>query len=244
MASRFAHPDLLKSLTATYRLYDMAVTVSNTFPAVNEFSDAAQVSSRKRALLLEFIEQTGVSAHFQWNGMNPVLMRKALETVKSWNTGIPDEILEKYIVVGFVIATTGYAHTPLDVQFVIGMYTMCVTMADDSIMTNDMLREFAPRFFEGLPQLHPILTHTVEYLLVARHHYSSYMANAITVSTIDFFSAEMFMRDEGGSDLKVAEASEYVDYLRWKTGVGEGYAAFIWPKVMFPETKTYIQAMP
>jgi len=185
-----------------------------------------------------------VSNHFRWNGMDPVVKGKALDIAKSWNLGLPDGVLDKYLTVGLVIAITAYGHTPFDTQVAIALYTLCCTIADDTIMSNEILREFVPRFFDGQPQLHPILTHLVEELTILRKQYSSYSGNALVISTLEFINAEMFLRDEGGSELRAREATDYVDYIRWKTGVGEAYGAFIWPRALFPETKTYIQAMP
>lgn len=207
---------------------------------------ASDTNTRKRAIFLDFFRRTGVSDHFHWKGMNQDLMSRGTEIIRTWNTGLSDKHIEKYLTVGLVIAITGYGHTPLDVQLVIGLYTFCATITDDTVMPNEVIRECAPRLLTGQPQLHPILTHLVEYTLIFRKYYSSFNANAIAVSTIDFLNAEMFNRDEGGSELRLAvrEAAQYVDYMRWKTGVGEAYAAMIWPQTMFPETKNYIQAMP
>ncbi|TCD67994.1 terpene cyclase [Steccherinum ochraceum] len=227
----------------------MAVAVLSPVLHLASVEPAASLEAQnanvcKRQLLLDFIKRTGVSDNFHWGGMDTTVSSKALEIAKSWNLGLSDAVLEKYLWVGLVIGTTGYRHTPIDVQVLVSVYTLCATMCDDHIMTNEMIREFGSRFFSGQPQLHPILTALVECLSTSRQHCSPYMSNTIAVSTVDFLNAEMFMRDEGGSDLQVPEAASYIDYLRWKTGVGEAYAAFIWPKSLFPETKTYIQAMP
>ncbi|KAH8100278.1 isoprenoid synthase domain-containing protein [Cristinia sonorae] len=197
-----------------------------------------------RQLLVEFFERSGIPNRFRWNGMDPIVRDRALERAKGLHLGISDNELERYLTVGLVIAVTAFGHTPRDVQVEIALYTFFCTMADDSVMSHEMLREFVPRIFRGEPQLHPILAELLKELSILRQYFTPYSSNIITTNTMDFFSAEMFLRDEGGSDSGSANSTEYVDYIRWKTGIGEAYAAFIWPCSMFPQTKTYIQAIP
>ncbi|TCD71927.1 terpene cyclase [Steccherinum ochraceum] len=201
---------------------------------------------RKRELLLHLIKCTGVASHFHWNGVSPesAVKDKIFEIVKSWNVGLSEPMLEKYVGIGLVMVATAYRHTPFDVQLFLAKYTFCVAVADDDIMTNEMIREFCGRMIAGEPQLHPVLTALAGCFTAARQHYSTCMANTIAMSTVDFLSSEMFVRDEGGPDLQVPEAAAFVDYLRWKTGIGEAFAAFIWPKALFPKNKSFIQAIP
>ena len=119
-------------------------------------------------------------------------------------------------------------------------------MADDDVMPLDALREFSPRFTDGQPQLHPVLTHLINELMEIRQHYSGFSANCITVSLLDFFNAEMFERDDGGLPITGLgpHSAEHVDWMRWKSGLGDAFAALVWPKEQFPETQRYIQAIP
>ncbi|THH31645.1 hypothetical protein EUX98_g2558 [Antrodiella citrinella] len=241
------HPhNLLQQTRRTNTIFEMTITMAIQQPTITHATLArlSPEAPRTREILLDLFKRTGISNDFHWNGMDLHVKKKALEIAKSWDLGLSDRDLDKYLTVGLVIAISGYSHTPIETQIAVALYTLCCTAADDNVMSNEILREFAPRFFDGREQLHPILTHLVEELIVIRQQYSTFSGNAVTISTMDFFSAEMFLRDEGGSDLRVREATEYVDYVRWKTGVGEAYAALIWPQAMFPETKTYIQAMP
>ncbi|TCD67983.1 terpene cyclase [Steccherinum ochraceum] len=174
------------------------------------------IDHQTRRIILKFFERTRMSGRFRFRGIDPAVERKAREIARSWELAVPQNVLEKYLTLGLIMATTAY----------------------------QALREFSSRFCDGTPQLHPILSHLVSELSVIRDHYSSYGANAITVSLLDFFNAEMFARDEGGTQVHGAQAAEYVDYFRWKTGLGEAFAAMIWPRALFPETRRYIQAMP
>ncbi|TCD65127.1 terpene cyclase [Steccherinum ochraceum] len=216
-----------------------SVPTNKATPVVSQISNV-----RKRELLLDLIKSTGVANHFHWNGVDSAVKSRSLEIVKTWNLGLSDKVLEKYLEVGLVMATTAYRHTPFDAKVFIAVYTCCVTLTDDNIMTNEMISESCSRLFGGEPQLHPILTALIGCLTTARLHYSTCMTNTIAMSTVDFLSSEMFLRDEGGSDLQVPEAATFVDYLRWKTGIGEGYAAFIWPESLFPKNKSFIQTIP
>jgi len=175
--------------------------------------------------------------------MDPVLEGQVRSIAKSWELGLADHILDRYLNIGIVIAMTAYRHTPCDTQVAIALYTFGCVISDDPVMSNEVLREFVPRFFDGRTQLHPILSRLAAVLAILRRQYSTFSGNAIVISTMEFFNAEMFLRDEGGCQLSEREAPEYVDYMRGKTGIGEAYAAFIWPRALFPETKTYIQAM-
>jgi len=209
----------------------------------NAMSKSPQ-SSRLRELLLDFFSGTGVHQPFRWSGLDPVVKGKAFDIARSWNLGLSDHDLDKYLTGGVVLALTAYGHTSFDTRLLISLHAMCSQLVDDDIMTNEMLRDFAPRFFDGREQLHPILTRFLETCSLLRSHYSTYSDNIIMTSTIDFVGAEIFLRDQGGPELHVEEASEYLDWIRWKTGIGEAYAAFVWPRDLFPETRTYIQAMP
>lgn len=141
------------------------------------------------------------------------------------------------------MAVTAYRHTPFDVQVAIAMYTFLGILIDEDIMSIETIRDFPPRLFDGRPQLHPCLTRFAETLASMRSHFPPYSANIITTNTVDFVSAEMLTRDgtQGGPDGK---ASGYADYIRLKTGLGETYAAFIWPREQFPHTRTYVQTFP
>ncbi|THH32539.1 hypothetical protein EUX98_g1653 [Antrodiella citrinella] len=215
----------------------MAIT---TTPAIPDSPQALRI----REIVLDYFKRTGVPNHFGWTGMDPHVKGESLEIAKGWNLGVSDAVLEKYLTVGLVIAITAYRHTPFDVQVAIALYSLCTTMVDDNIMEHEMLRECPMRLFDGRPQLHPILTRLVEALVTMRQHYSTYSSNVITINTMEFINTEMFLRDEGGAEVRGPQATEYVDYVRWNAGIGEAYAAMIWPRAMFPETKTYIQAMP
>ena len=62
---------------------------------------------------------------------------------------------------------------------------------------------------------------------------------------MEFLNAEMFERDGSAEGMRVGnESTSYMEYIRWKTGLGEAYAVMIWPKHLCPETKAYIRAIP
>ncbi|THH31856.1 hypothetical protein EUX98_g2330 [Antrodiella citrinella] len=203
-------------------------------------------SAEIREILLQFLHRIGVTGLLDSDTPQTRLVtQKFFDVVSSWDLELSDKDHAKYASVGLLIATRSYRYAPVDVQVAIAIYTfLCITCDDPGILPNDVIRDFAPRFFSGSKQRHPILTHLVEHLAVLREHYATFSANAIAVSTLDFINAEMFVRDEGGAEVHRPEALGYIDYMRWKNGVGEAFVVFIWPKALFPETRTYVQAIP
>lgn len=164
--------------------------------------------------------------------------------MRSYELGISEKQLQKYGTIGLNMAAMAYGHVPFAVQISIALYTsLGIILDDDDILTTRVIREFPPRLFDGRPQLHAVLTHWVQTIVGMREQFPPYSASVITTNAVDFVSAEMLVRDEtqGGPDGK---AEGYADYMRLKNGLGEAYAAFIWPLEMFPQAKTYVQTFP
>jgi len=206
---------------------------------------ADSTTSRTREVVLEFLERSGISMPVRFSGVDPIVKQRVREVATTWDLGnIPAKVVEKYMALGLIMATVAYRHTPIDVQVYIALYMCAGFMADDDIMPLDALREFSSRFTAGRPQLHPLLTRLIQLVVEMREHYSSYSANVITISSLEFFNAEMFARDEGSTMLRSPRSSEYIDSFRWKSGLGEAFAVLVWPRAMFPETARYIQAIP
>lgn len=166
---------------------------------------------------------------------------KFLEVADPWSLDIPDQVLHKYRIAGLIMATTAYRHTSVDEKVQIALYMHLGFMADDDVIALKALQEFVPRLGSARPQLHPALGRLVEQLTALREYYPIYNVNAVLINTLDFFNAEMFSRTDGGTMVHGLEGSEY---MRWKSGLGEAFAALIWPRSQFPETSGYIQAIP
>lgn len=198
-----------------------------------------------RGLLLQFFQKVGILERFRFCGVDDALKKPFFSAVSDWSLSMTEEQLQRYATVGLTIAATAYRHTPHDVQLAIALYTFFVPIIDDEgILSYDVIRQFPARLFDGSPQLHPVLVHLVDNLASMRQLFPVYSATVITADTIAFVNAEMQVRDDGEVDIRRDVSTEYVDYIRLKTGLGEAYAAFIWPRSMFPEIKRYIQTLP
>ena len=140
-----------------------------------------------------------------------------------------------------------YCHVDnLDLHVAMTLFTFCTSLADDDVIDPMIIRECMPLFYLREPQTHPFLALFVDNMtFMMRKHYDNYSANAITSSTMEFLNAEMFERDGSAEGMNVGnESTSYMEYIRWKTGLGEAYAVMIWPKHLCPETKAYIRAVP
>ncbi|TCD67996.1 terpene cyclase [Steccherinum ochraceum] len=198
-----------------------------------------------RDLLLQFFQEVSILNRFRFGGVDAAVKNSFFNTVSDWSLSMTEEQLHRYATVGLTIATTAYRHTPSNVQLAIALYTFFVPIIDDDdILSHDMIRAFPTRLFDGSPQLHPVLVHFVDNLASMRHLFPIYSATAITADTIAFINAEMEIRDGGEVDIRRDISAGYVDYIRLKTGLGEAFAAFIWPRSVYPDTKRYIQTFP
>ncbi|KAH8100283.1 Trichodiene synthase-domain-containing protein [Cristinia sonorae] len=197
-----------------------------------------------RDVLVDFFERLGISNRLSTKGIDPALGKRFNDLTREWDLDLAPHHFQKFAALGLNMGTMAYRHTPIDVQMAISIYTTLGIMVDEDIMTIQTICEFPRRLFGGRVQPHPILARFAECLASMHEHFSPYSANAITTNTVDFVSAEMLVRGEGGPDVKGSAGSAYADYIRLKNGLGETYAAFVWPRAMFPETKRYVRTFP
>lgn len=222
----------------------MVSQIATPDPVAMQFIPSGISDDELRGILLDFLTRMRFKSHHRSTPLEDKVIELFFDTVGSWDLGLSPKQNLKHAAVGLLIGTMAYRHTPIDVQIAVSIFTYLGTMCDDDILSNDILREFAPRFFDGMPQLHPILDYLIDHLANMRSLFPRYTANSITVNTVEFINAEMFVRDEGGVRIGKEEATQYLDFMRWKNGVGEAFVYFIWPKSMFPQPQTYIQAVP
>ncbi|KAI0792632.1 isoprenoid synthase domain-containing protein [Abortiporus biennis] len=74
-------------------------------------------------------------------------------------------------------------------------------------------------------------------------YFSTYSANAIGSSFLEYCNSEMLLRRHKDISL-IPDSSRYIEYIRMKEGMAEAYAAFIWPECVCPDLKEYLQALP
>lgn len=165
---------------------------------------------------------------------------------ETYKLGLCDDQFRNYAELGLNMSVTAYKHTSPALQILIALFTALFTITDDDILTTKIISTFPQRFFDGLPQLHPVLSGLTKVLASIREHYAPFSATIITTNSVDFIGAEMLVRDEeqGGRPDAYDMAAVYADWLRPKNGLGIGYAALIWPSDKFPRSKTYTQAIP
>ncbi|TCD67995.1 terpene cyclase [Steccherinum ochraceum] len=204
----------------------------------NHFSESV------RQILLGLFQRTGIDQRFRYSGIDPTMEKQFYDEAYNWNLGLTDKQLRKYGTLGLNMAITAYRHTPPEVQLAIAQYTFLGILIDEDIMSTSVIREFPPRLFDGRPQLHPILTQFGETLAKMREQFAPYASTVITTNSAEFVAAEMLVRDEGGPSADRLLGSKYADYIRLKSGLGDTYAANVWPRAMFPKTKTYVQTFP
>ena len=119
-----------------------------------------------------------------------------------------------------------YSHVDnFDLHVAMTLFTFCTSLADDDVIDPMVIRECMPRFYLRQPQVHPFLDLFVNNMtFMMRNHYDNYSANAIVSSTMEFLNAEMFERDGSAEGMRVGnESTSYMEYIRWKTGLGEAY---------------------
>jgi len=198
-----------------------------------------------RTAVRRFLQVTGLHKHFGAR-THPAVRDAVFETIESWNLQLPDSVWRESALTSLDIATTSYRATTIDQQIAIALWTFFAVIFDDNVIGLDAMREFVPRFYKGLPQTHPALARYVEVTLDLAKHYSSTTANSLISSTMEFANTELFTRECGekvGLHLQ-KESSGYIEQVRLKDGVAEGYAICIWPHDMCPDVTAYIQAIP
>ena len=198
-----------------------------------------------RRIILAFLEKTRLADRFPPRTAPPAVETKVRETVKSWKLGITDEMTDKYTVVGLEMGYAAYQHTPHTVQIAVSLFTSCLTMFDDAAGANmQSMQEFIPRICRGKPQLHPLLTHLIECADVITQYLPNYTANMIHSGLMAFVNEEISGRENENQLTLKPDASNFIEYSRYKSGIPEPYAASIWPASICPDVSEYIQAFP
>ncbi|KAJ3487091.1 hypothetical protein NLI96_g3782 [Meripilus lineatus] len=207
------------------------------------YTDEERVVYLARKTILEYFKRTRVSDRFGSRKWVPEVEQKVREKLATWDLGISDRVFEKYFATGLDISSTAYRHTTIEAQVQVALCTFCTALFDDGFMGVEKMREFAPRFTAGLPQLHPVLQLFQTTMVNMREVYGPYSSNAMISSVLDFTNSEMFLRESKDMALGTP-SSHYIEYIRLKEGFGEAYAGFIWPHATFPDSKKFVQAFP
>lgn len=198
-----------------------------------------------RQSILYFLQKTRAAELFPPRTPPPVVDATVRDTIRSWKLDIPEHLYERYIVAGLDIGFAAYHHTSYDHQIAMSLFTFCATVIDDAtLVDNQALREFIPRFCTGQPQLRPLLNRFVESIVTLREFYPEYPANTLYSAVLSYVNEEVYCGNEAKELLLSPEAGQYVEYSRFKGGVPEPYAIGIWPRDICPDVGEYIQAIP
>lgn len=116
-------------------------------------------------------------------------------------------------------------------------------MTDDSEIPAPALDKFMKRFDSSVPQLHPHLDRMVATLRGMSEYFPPLGVKAIIQSTVEYVNACALEPVAEKMPIHPAALS-YVIARRTKHGVAEPYAAYIFPKVDFPDVLKWLQPMP
>jgi len=193
-----------------------------------------------RTIVANFLRNTAIKKQpiemFDADGVVEGIVRARVRV-----SDIAPDRYDKHLRTALAIGTTSYAHTHLDIQVHITIYTLLTTSIDDFDIPH--ADQFVARFTSGLPQLTPALDALADNLLHMVDFYPPYAANGIITSTLDFINATQFEKES--KDFVLAEgAANYAIYTRFKNGVSQAYGLFIWDKFNHPDMHTYIQSLP
>ena len=148
--------------------------------------------------------------------------------------------LDACIAVGLDLALTAYAHTHLEVQHFVALYTMLVILIDNHSVSTQALERYVSR---GNTSGEPILEWLAECLSGAHELFVPYAAGAIVASTIGFINSEILDATSSKDDKKHWPLS-FVEYRRLKSGDPEAYTFFIFDKYSFPSVQSYVHVVP
>ncbi|KAJ5717684.1 hypothetical protein N7488_003330 [Penicillium malachiteum] len=151
------------------------------------------------------------------------------------------------------IALTTFYHASLDVQRVVGIYTVYAIFTDDQVkeLEHD-LKQFSFNLLSGKPQNNKFMQSYAQFLTGMHDIFGQFGGDMIIKDTIQFISACYLELKLDTNNLSFPrDAPDFPYYIRIKTGVAEAYAFMIFPEHLFPEEKclgtylpiiSYIQA--
>lgn len=139
-----------------------------------------------------------------------------------------------------------YPSHPLQVQLHIGIFTWLGFLIDDTnkCIAAD-LATFQPRFHAGQPQPSSLLQHFAHALRDTYRHYDPLVANFIVLSALAFVNANALeTRREFQELVPLGAGVSWPYYFRDKEGLPEVYAYFVFPRALYPDIGSFVQAVP
>lgn len=166
------------------------------------------------------------------------------------NAGFSEDFihdLQPIIQASAGIAMTTYHDTPTDIQCFVGIFTTYAIAIDDRVQElNHDLKDFSTRLLFQQPQGNDLLQSFTDFLRPLCRIFGQFGGDMIIKDSLQFVSA-CYLEAEAEKRLRFpADAPDFADYLRLKTGVAEAYSFMMFPEQEFPEDEyldTYLPAI-
>lgn len=139
-----------------------------------------------------------------------------------------------------------YPSHPLEVQLHIGVFTWLGFLIDDTNkrIASD-LAHFQARFYTGQPQPSLLLDHFAQTLRNTYRYYDPVVANTIVLSALAFVNSNALETRREFQELVPSQAAaSWPYYFRDKEGLPDTYSGFIFPKALYPDIGSFLQATP
>ena len=161
--------------------------------------------------------------------INATLRKEVATEVASWDPSLTPEFVQALTDTGCAIAQYAYHRLTYEQQYIVSLYTVCITYMDD-IAEHDLqaIGQFVQRLARGEPQENPVLGRMAALLGMMHEHYPRISADLIITSTTDAVTGMYIECITKGAAVALG-AVKYPHYLRLKTGITAGYAHFNFP---------------
>ncbi|OTB01432.1 hypothetical protein M426DRAFT_64080 [Hypoxylon sp. CI-4A] len=138
-----------------------------------------------------------------------------------------------------------FPNHPTEVQVHIGIYTWLATLMDNPAdETLPDMECFHQRFVTGEPQPTLHLERWAENLRSTFNYWDPLVASMIVASSINFTNACVLeARLETGRMVPTKGGQQWPWYLREKSGIGDAYAYFAFPKALCPDVLSFMEAI-
>ncbi|KAI1126966.1 isoprenoid synthase domain-containing protein [Nemania abortiva] len=147
--------------------------------------------------------------------------------------------------VGVYYAHLCYPSHPLAIRVYTGIFTWLAVLVDDGACKDPNLwQDFMIRFQTGLEQATPLAQAWADYLRLSYQYYSPIVANFIITSSLNFTNANALEGSELPFMRRTTGGENWPYYLRDKDGVAEAYVWMTFPKELYPDVSSYMEAIP
>ena len=197
-----------------------------------------------RAIITEFLRSTYITAEALRPIQKTDVEARVLKQTEGWaRKGLSSNRWLPYLEASLDIATITYGHTRLDIQVHITLFTILTIAIDEFEVGDENLDLFTARLLSGSPQPDPLLDCLVDNLRHMSDFFPTSSCRCITISTMEFIDGTLQDKNLTGMHLQPGTLP-YVNYKRFRNGLGAAYGFFIWDKFSFPNVSNFIQVIP